>query len=371
VTTDGVDVVCLNCGSSSVKGARYRVRGGHEERVTEASIDGLTASDDGASVRDAATHVFRRLTDDHGPAAAVGHRVVHGGPNLRAPVVVDDAVLAELRSAVAFAPLHLPAALGAIDGVRAVAPSLTQVACFDTAFHVTLPEVAWRLPIPQELSDLGIRRYGFHGLSYEYIVGAVGADTLGRAVVAHLGNGASLAAVDGGRSVATSMGLTPTGGIPMGTRTGDLDPGVLVHLAREQGYDAARLEEVVDERSGLLGLGGTSDMRELLERRGQGDADAALAVDVFCTQVAMEVGAYATVLGGLDTIVFTAGIGERAVAVRAEVCGRLAHLGVAVDESANAQHAPVISTEASTVVVRVVPTDEDAVIARHTAALVR
>jgi acetate kinase len=366
----GVDVVCLNCGSSSVKGARYAVRDGEARRVDEAAIDGLTASDDGASVRDAATNVFRRLIDDHGPVSAVGYRVVHGGPKLRDPVVLDDSVMAELRSVIPFAPLHLPAALGAIDGVRAAAPSIPQVACFDTAFHATLPEVAWRLPIPQELSDLGIRRYGFHGLSYEYIVGAVGAETLGRAVVAHLGNGASLAAIDDGRSVATSMGLTPTGGIPMGTRSGDLDPGVLVHLAREQSYDARRLEALVDDESGLLGLGGASDMRELLERRERGDAAATLAVEVFCTRVAMEIGAYATVLGGLDTVVFTAGIGEKAVAVRTEVCRRLSHLGVTVDESANEQQAAVISTDTGAVTVRVVPTDEDAVIARHTVALV-
>jgi acetate kinase len=369
VTADGVDVICLNCGSSSVKGARYRVRGDAEERVGEASIDGLTTTDDGSSVRDAATDVFRRLLEEHGAAAAVGHRVVHGGPTLRAPVVIDDAVLEELRTVVRFAPLHLPAALGAIDAVRAAAPDMPPAACVDPAFHAPLPEVAWRRPIPSELADLGIRRYGFHGLSYEYIVGAVGADTLGRAVVAHLGNGASLAAIDDGRSVATSMGLTPTGGIPMGTRAGDLDPGVLVHLVREQGYDAARLEALIDDESGLLGLGGTSDMRELLERLDGGDDRAALAVDVFCTRVAMEIGAYATVLGGLDTIVFTAGIGEHAAPVRADVCARLAMLGVEVDDKENAQHAPVISVSSSRVVVRVVPTDEDAVIARHTAAL--
>ncbi len=370
MTAGAVDVVCINCGSSSVKGARYVVGDGHAQRVDEAAIDGLTASDDGASVRDAATRVFHRLVDDRRPARAVGHRLVHGGPNLRAPVVVDDAVLAELRRVTPFAPLHLPAALGAIDGVRLAAPDLPQIACFDTAFHATLPEVAWRLPVPQELSDAGIRRYGFHGLSYEHIVRAVGAAALGRAVIAHLGNGASLAAIEAGRSIATSMGLTPTGGVPMGTRTGDLDPGVLVHLGRELGYDASRLETLVDEQSGLLGISGTADMRELLERRERGDPAAALAVEVFCTRVAMQVGAYATVLGGVETLVFTAGIGEKAVAVRAEVCRRLAHLGVAVDEAANHRHAPVISTDASSVVVRVVPTDEDAVIARHTAVLV-
>lgn len=369
MSDDGVDVVCLNCGSSSVKGARYRVRAdGAEDRLAETEVEGLTATDDGSAVRDAATQVFGELTAD-AAVDAVGHRLVHGGPELRAPVRIDDAVLAKLRSVVPFAPLHLPAALGAIDGVRSAAPDLPQVACFDTAFHATLPEAQWRFAIPRELTDAGIRRYGFHGISYEYIVGAVGAETLGRAVIGHLGNGASLAAVENGRSVATTMGLTPTGGIPMGTRVGDLDPGVIVHLVRERGYDAAGLEELLDDQSGLLALGGASDMRELLERRSKGDAAASLAVEIFCTRIAMTIGAYATVLGGLDTVVFTAGIGENAVDVRAEVCRRLAHLGVVIDDERNARHDPVISTDGSSVTVRVVPTDEDAVIARHTAAL--
>jgi acetate kinase len=370
VSDDGVDVVCLNCGSSSVKAARYLVRGDDARRVADAAVDGLTTTDDGAAVRDAATDVYRRLTDEHGPASVVGHRVVHGGPDLRAPVVVDDRVLDELHTVIPFAPLHLPAAIGAIEAVRALVPDVPQVACFDTAFHASLPESEWRLAIPRELSDLGIRRYGFHGLSYEYIVETVGAAVLGRAVVAHLGNGASLAAIDAGRSIATSMGMTPTGGIPMGTRTGDLDPGVIVHLVREQGYDADRLEELVDEQSGLLGIGGASDMRELLTRRERGDAAATLAIEIFCTRVAMQIAAYATVLGALDTLVFTAGIGEQAVAIRAEVGRRLAPLGVAIDETANAESAAVISSSRSGTVVRVVPTDEDWVIARHSARVI-
>ncbi len=369
MSSAALEVVCINCGSSSVKGARYAVGDAEPQRLGEASIDGLSSAGDGASVGDAAAHVYRRLTDDRGPAGAVGHRLVHGGPDLREPTVVDDEVVERLRRVVAFAPLHLPAAIAAIESVRAVAPDVPQVACFDTAFHASLPEVARRLPIPAELDAAGIRRYGFHGLSYEYVVGKVGADVLGRAVVAHLGNGASLAAIEGGRSVATSMGFTPTGGIPMGTRSGDLDPGVLVHLVRAEGYDADRLEALVDEQSGLAGMGGASDMRDLLERRTRGDAAAALAVDVFCARVAMEIGAYATVLGGLDSVVFTAGIGENAVAVRAEVGARLAHLGAEIDPAANERHAPIISTASSSVTVRVVATDEDSVIARHTATL--
>jgi acetate kinase len=362
---DRLDVVCLNCGSSSVKGARYRVDGAGEHRLSEAGVADLDSTD---QVGAAATRVFTQLARDGAPDA-VGHRIVHGGPRLRAPTLIDDDVRAELRRVVAFAPLHLPAALRAIEAVGASAPGMPQVACFDTAFHATLPESAWRLPLPRALADDGIRRYGFHGLSYEYVVGVVGAEVLGRAVVAHLGNGASLCAVSGGRSVATSMGFTPSGGIPMGTRAGDLDPGVLVHLVREQGYDAARLERLVDHESGLVALGGTSDMRDLLDRRRSGDEAATLAVEVFCARVAMEIGAYATCLGGLDTVVFTAGIGERAVDVRAVVCARLAHLGVRLDRGRNDAHDAVISADSSAVTVRVVATDEDAVIARHTRAL--
>ena len=361
----GLEVVCLNCGSSSVKGARYRVGPSGERRLADAAVESIASVD---HVGDAAASVFSALAA-HSAPDAVGHRFVHGGPTLRQPVMVDDEVLATLHEAVAFAPLHVPAALAAVEAVRARAPAVPQVACFDTAFHATLPEAQWRLPIPRALADAGVHRYGFHGLSYEYVVRAVGARVLGRAVVAHLGNGASLCAIADGRSVATSMGFTPTGGIPMGTRSGDLDPGVLVHLARDAGYDADRLERLVDYESGLLALGGVSDMQELLERRGSGDEAAAFAVEVFCTRVAMEIGAYATCLGSLETVVFTAGIGERAVAVRAEVCARLAHLGVRLDEDRNEANAAVISDDASIVTVRVVHTDEDAVIARQTRAL--
>jgi acetate kinase len=358
----GLDVVCLNCGSSSVKGARYRVDGAGEHRLADAAVESISSVE---HIGAAAANVYAGLAGEHEPDA-VGHRLVHGGPARREPVLVDDEVLHDLRAAVPFAPLHLPAALAAIEAVRGRAPHVAQVACFDTTFHATLPETQWRLALPRALADAGVRRYGFHGLSYEYIVGRVGADVLGRGVVAHLGNGASLCAISDGQSVATSMGFTPTGGIPMGTRAGDLDPGVLVYLARELGYDTPRLEQLVDHESGLVALGGVPDMRELLERRRSGDDDATLAVDVFCTRVAMEVGAYATCLGSLDTIVFTAGIGERAAPVRAEVCQRLAHLGVRIDPDRNEAHADVISTDDSVVTVRVVQTDEDAVIARHT-----
>jgi acetate kinase len=362
-----LEIVALNCGSSSVKGARYRVDEHGEDRIAETSIEDVASVE---QIGEAAGRVFVGLAARVAPDA-VGHRIVHGGPGLRAPTLVDDEVRAELGRATPFAPLHLPAALAAADAIRSRAPRTPQVVCFDTTFHATLPETQWRLPVPRPLADQGVRRYGFHGLSYEYVVRSIGAATLGRAVLAHLGNGASLCAVHEGRSIATSMGFTPTGGIPMGTRAGDLDPGVLVHLARGHGMDADALERLVDTESGLYALGGTADMRALLDRRDSGDEHAALAVDMFCERVAMTIGAYTTCLGSLDTIVFTAGIGERSAAVRREVCARLAHLGVRIDAERNERSADVISDATSVVTVRVVHTDEDAMIARHTYEVLR
>jgi acetate kinase len=303
------------------------------------------------------------------PPGASGHRVVHGGPRHAQPALVDDDVLADLRDLVPFAPLHMPAAIAGIEAIRA-RWDIPQVACFDTAFHHHMPELAQRLPLPDTLRDAGVRRYGFHGLSYEYIVGAIGAAELGRAVIAHLGNGASMVAVHHGQSVDTTMGFTPAGGLIMSTRSGDVDPGVPVYLLREQGYDADRLEELVDHDAGLVALsGGTSDMQALLERREQ-DQRAALAVDAFCYQARKHVGALAAVLGGLDTLVFTGGIGEKAAAIRGGICDGLEHLGVVLDDAANAEHASMISAPGAACDVRVEPTDEDLVIARHTGALV-
>jgi acetate kinase len=234
-----------------------------------------------------------------------------------------------------------------------------------------MPAVAQRLPLPRALWDAGIRRYGFHGLSYEYVVQAVGAAALGRAVIAHLGNGASLAAVRDGRSVDTTMGFTPAGGCMMGTRPGDLDPGVLVHLLAQRGYDAAALERLVERESGLRGVSGlTADMQTLLTRRADEPA-AGEAVELFCYSVRKHVGALAAVLGGLDTLVFTGGIGEHAAPVREEICRGLEHLGIRLDARRNAAHAAVVSAAESRCTVRVVPTDEDLMIARHTRAALR
>jgi acetate kinase len=361
-------VLCVNSGSSSLKSALFEVDGTSEralDRVTE-----KVPSGDYTGALDATLASFGErglpLPD------AAGHRVVHGGPRHAEPALVDDVVLAALREVVPFAPLHMPAAISGIEAVGARWPRIPQVACFDTAFHHGMPLLAQRLPLPDDLWDDGVRRYGFHGLSYEYLVGALDPDRLGdRAVLAHLGNGASMAAVYQGRPRETTMGFTPAGGLVMSTRSGDLDPGVAVYLMREKGYDADRLEQLVDRRGGLAALsGGTSDMQTLVTERERGDERAALAVDAFCYQARKYVGALAAALGGLDTLVFTGGVGEKSAVVRAEICRGLAHLGVELDEEQNAASAEVISTSDGACVVRVVPTDEDVVIARHTAALV-
>jgi acetate kinase len=356
----------VNSGSSSLKSALFEVDVKSERALARVTQD--VESGDYPAALDASLASF----DERGLPSpdAAGHRVVHGGPRHAEPAVVDEDLLAELLELEAFAPLHMPAA---IAGIQAIAARwrIPQVACFDTAFHHRMPLLAQRLPLPDDLWDAGVRRYGFHGLSYEYVVGTLGPAELGRAVIGHLGNGASMVAVDHGRSLETTMGFTPAGGLVMSTRSGDLDPGVAVYLLREKGYDADRLEQLIDREAGLAALsGGKSDMQTLVERREQGDARAALAVDAFCYQARRHVGALAAVLDGLDTLVFTGGIGEKAAVVRAEICRGLEYLGVELDERKNDAHAGVISAPSSECVVRVVQTDEDLVIARHTASLV-
>jgi acetate kinase len=353
-------ILCVNAGSSSLKCARFEVADGEPREVDCAEVDAGPGALD--------TALGSLTGDGQEQPDVVAHRVVHGGPELAEHCIVDARVLAALRAAIPYAPLHLPAELEAMDTTARRIPDAMQVACFDTTFHRTLPSVARRLPIPIDLDRDGVRRYGFHGLSCEYVVGAVGPDALGRAVIAHLGSGASLTAIVAGRSVDTTMGLTPTGGVIMATRTGDLDPGVLLHVARARGLDADQLETLVNHESGLLGISGTTgDMRVLLDARVAGDAAATLAVDAFCAGVAKHVGALTTVLGGLDSLVFTGGIGEHAPPVRELVCDRLVHLGVAVDQVRNERSDPTIGRGA--VAVQVVHTDENLVIARHAGRL--
>jgi acetate kinase len=299
--------------------------------------------------------------------AGVGHRIVHGGVAYAEPVLIDDRVLADLAALTPLAPLHQPHNLAAVRAVAAAAPDVPQVACFDTAFHHGQPALAREFAVPRALTAKGVRRYGFHGLSYEYIVSALPAvapELTGRKlVVAHLGNGASMCAIDKGRSVATTMGFSAVDGLVMGTRTGSLDPGVILYLLDHERMDARAIERLIYNESGLLGVSGiSSDMRTLLAS----DAPAAQeAVDLFVYRIGRELGSLAAALGGLDGIVFTGGIGEHAARIRADVCRNAGWLGVALDDAANERHGPRISQSTSKIHVFVVPTDENLMIARH------
>ena len=302
----------------------------------------------------------------------VGHRVVHGGRERDKPALVTSQLLHELDALAPLAPHHQPHNLAAIRAVHATAPELSQVACFDTAFHACQPEVARRLPLPRHLRDKGLQRYGFHGLSYEYITAAVAGQNDGkvpeRLLVAHLGNGASLCAIKDGRSIASSMGFSTLDGLLMGTRCGAIDPGVLLYLMSEGGLGEPELSDLLYNQSGLLGVSGISpDMQVLLDSDASGAAEA---VELFCYTLVRAIGSMAAALGGVDALVFTGGIGEHAAAVRAEVCEALAWLGLDFDPAANESGAGLLSRPSSSVQVRVIPTNEELVIARHTLRLV-
>jgi acetate kinase len=295
--------------------------------------------------------------------------VVHGGPRYSQPQRITRELMEELHHLTPFDPQHLPEEILLTEAFHRRFPELPQIACFDTAFHHDLPRVARVLPLPRRYEAMGVRRYGFHGLSYTFLVEELArlagpAAAQGRLVLAHLGNGASLAAVHEGKPVDTSMGFTPAAGVPMSTRSGDLDPGLVWFLARIDHLDAHQWNEMVNFQSGLLGVSETSsDMRDLLEREA-GDARAAEAVAIFCYQIKKWIGAFAAALGGLDTLVFSGGIGEKAAPVRARVCDGLGFLGIEIDQKQNLTNAGVISTEESRVAVRVIPTDEEWMIAR-------
>jgi len=304
---------------------------------------------------------------------AVGHRIVHGGPGLRAHCRIDPGVLQRLEAATAFAPLHTPAALAVIQHAMVRFPDLPQAACFDTTFHDGMPDVARVLALPRALRTEGIQRYGFHGLSCESIVDQLAGTLPSRLLIAHLGNGASVTAVLNGQSIDTSMGLTPTGGLIMGTRSGDLDPGTLAYLMREKKLDAAAVADLIDHRSGLLGISGlASDMRAL-HAAAASNADADLAIRMFCYAAAKALAAMSAALGGVDLIVFTGGIGENDAPVRAAICSRLGGLGVTLDDARNHDaHRPSgepISHDTSRCTVRVLRSQEDEQIARHAWAL--
>ncbi|HXJ02884.1 MAG TPA: acetate/propionate family kinase [Micropepsaceae bacterium] len=382
------NVLALNSGSSSLKFGYYRVQSSRAERLlsgeaettgdgdtkfhaqgaqgTELVSETLSLAGQSAAV----ARIARLLSDSGMPApAAIGHRIVHGGPKLRRHCLIDDAVLQQLESAAAFAPLHVPSALSVIRFAQEHFRGVPEVACFDTAFHAGLPDVARVLPIAKQWQAEGIQRYGFHGLSCESMVHQLGTDLPDRLIIAHLGNGASITAVKSGKSVDTSMGLTPTGGVIMGTRSGDLDPGVLVYLMREKKFDAAAIEDLVDRHSGLLGISGAgSDMRRLHEAAAS-NADARLAVAMFAYSVRKEIAAMIAVLAGVDCIVFTGGIGENDARTRLAICGDLAWAGVIIDPGRNSPLNNPISDLQSQCKVLVLPTREEEQIARHAWAL--
>jgi acetate kinase len=356
-------VLALNSGSSSLKFGLYRVAAGRVEVLLSRTLAGGEADE-------TLPQVLRLLMSSKLPTPdAVAHRIVHGGPCMRAHGVIDAAVLQQLQAAAAFAPLHMPAALALIAAAQAHWPGVPQLACLDTVFHAGLPDVARVLPLPRELQTHGLQRYGFHGLSLESIVRQLGADLPPRLAVAHLGSGCSVTAVQAGRSVDTSMGLTPTGGVMMGTRSGDIDPGVLLYLMREKQFTAEQLQDLLNHRSGLLGVSGVaSDMRRLHEAAAS-NADAALAIRMFCQAVRKQIAAMAAVLGGLDGLVFTGGLGENDAAVRAAICHGLAWLGVELDAARNGAGQGALHTAASRCSVQVISSQENEQMARHAAEL--
>jgi acetate kinase len=382
-------LLTINAGSSSLKAALYPadVDGTRALTLTVERIGAarspLRISDGSGTTR----HAADAPLPDHAAAAeawfdwlrqagyaqtlvGIGHRVVHGGARYAAPARITSGLRTNLRDLVALDPLHLPQALAVIETAGRAFPDVPQVACFDTAFHRQMPRVAQLFALPRRILDAGVQRYGFHGLSYEYIMAELRrvdpVEAAGRVIIAHLGNGASMAAVRDGVSIDTTMGFSPTGGLVMGTRSGDLDPGVLLYLLQYDDLSSAALNQLVNREAGLLGVSGSSaDMRDLLQLEAS-DARAAEAIALFCYQARKFIAALAAALGGLDTLVFTAGIGEQAAPVRQRICAELAFLGIQLDSARNDAHAPVISRDTSPVTVRVIPTDEDLMIARHT-----
>ena len=360
-------IFVLNSGSSSLKFGIYHRGASDEEALLTGSADGVGHSDGTLHIRSFAGELLVRregilesqsnalatVADEirkhiHSAPVAVGHRVVHGGPRLLAHQLITPQVLDELRSATHFAPVHIPQALSLIASAQSLFPSAAHFACFDDVFHQTMPEVASHLAIPHRYFDAGVRRYGFHGLSYESLVHHLGAQLPERAIFAHLGNGASLCALRNRVSIDTTMGLTPTGGIPMGTRSGDLDPGVFVYLLRTEQLGADEMEDLINHQSGLFALScGESDVKSLEERARAKDPQAMLALNVFVISVRKAIGAYVALLGGVDILVFTGGVGEHSDYVRSAVTSGLEFLGIAADK------------------IKIVPTEEEKQIARH------
>jgi acetate kinase len=393
MTSASPRILTINGGSSSIKFALFeagaslrRILGGAIERIGSSKVTlrvkGPNGPDEALQYVTAPDHTaaVRTLMDwieEHGGhtgLSAAGHRMVHGGPNYSAPQRITTEMLDELRQLSSFDPDHLPEEILLAEAVHRRFPGLPQVACFDTAFHHDLPRVAQMLPIPRRYEAQGVRRYGFHGLSYAYLMEELArlgdsAARNGRVILAHLGSGASLAAVHNGKSVDTSMSFTPAAGIPMSTRSGDLDPGLLWYLARTEQMSAKQFNAMVNHESGLLGISETSaDMHDLLSREPQ-DVRAAEAIALFCYQVKKWIGAFAAALRGLDTLVFAGGIGENAPAIRARICEGLEFLGLELNAKRNSENAPLVSADTGQVKIRVMHTDEEIMIARSVASV--
>jgi acetate kinase len=386
-------ILVLNAGSSSIKFSLFLAQADKLVLQLRGQIEGLYTAprfaakdaaganlgvhtwDDGTRLgHDGAIAYLIEFLREHREnhvLVAIGHRVVHGGLEFSKPVLIDSQVIAKLEKFIPLAPLHQPHNLTLIRIVIERMPQLPQVACFDTAFHHGQPALAQAFALPQSITERGVRRYGFHGLSYEYIASVLprhdAKAAAGRAVVAHLGNGASMCAMHAGKSVASTMGFTAVDGLPMGTRCGSIDPGVMLYLMDELKMDVRTIEKLIYQQSGLLGVSGiSSDMRTLLE---SSEPRARLAVDLFVYRIGRELGSLAAALGGLDALVFTGGIGEHAVAIRERVCSNAAWLGVTLDSAANGAGGPRISTASSGTAAWVIPTNEELMIARHTRTL--
>jgi acetate kinase len=384
----GKHILCINTGSSSMKFSLYLLKT-KEKLIAEGAVERIAMPDGWLWLKDGKGNLLEdrhanypahsdavkamftvALEEHHLPAPdAVGHRLVHGGSRHTGPEIVTPKLMKIMQTLIPLAPMHLPSEIKGIEAVHEHYPKLSQVVCFDTSFHSHMPEIAKCLPIERSLWREGLRRYGFHGLSYEYIVSVLGRAMPEKVIIAHLGNGASMTALKNGRPQDTTMGFSALGGLMMGSRCGDIDPGVLLYLIEEKGYKTKQLQELLYQQSGLTGVSGiSSDMKTLLDKQ-TGKPHAAQAIELFCYTARKYIGTLSSVLGGLDTLIFTGGIGERAAPIRRGICQGLEYLGIKLDSRRNKAQSDTISTKDSSCIVRVIPTNEDLMIARHTRAL--
>lgn len=386
-------ILTVNSGSSSIKFSLFqhaempkRLLDGSIEKIGQQqailSISGQNKNDlyrqyVNAPDHSSAVSIFSNLLKqkvDESRIVAIGHRVVHGGPRFYKPIIATDQIVKDLRALEIFDPLHIPVQVGLIEKMGELMPQSRQVACFDTAFHQDLPNIAKQLAIPRRYMAEGVRKYGFHGLSYSYLMEQIRAKkgaqkANGRIILAHLGNGASLAAVKEGAPIDTTMGLTPAAGIPMSTRSGDIDPGLVLYLSKAKNMNAEQFNDMVNKQSGLFGISEiSSDMQELVEKENE-DIRAAQAIEIFCYQVKKAIGSFTAALGGLDTLVFSGGMGEAAPKIRDRICRNLDFIGIQLDNNRNKSNEETISTDSSKVDVHVMHTDEAIMIAREVAKL--